>query len=39
MVLNQVHGDDFRILDASDEKERAVSMGASIISLRRLHES
>ncbi len=39
LVLNQVHGDNFRILDASGEKERAVSMGASIITLRRLHEN
>lgn len=38
LVLNQVLGDDFRILDASGEKERPLSMGAGVITLRRLHE-
>jgi len=38
LVLNEVRGDDFRILDASGEKERALSMGAEIIRLKRLHE-
>jgi hypothetical protein len=37
LVLNQVRGDDFRILDASGEKERALALGAGIITLRRLH--
>jgi hypothetical protein len=39
LVLNQIRGDDFRILDHSGEKERALEMGASIITLRRLHET
>jgi hypothetical protein len=39
LVLNQIRGDDFRILDASGEKERALSMGASVITLKRLHET
>jgi hypothetical protein len=39
LVLNQVRGMDFRILDASGEKERALGMGASIVTLRRLHET
>jgi hypothetical protein len=37
LVLNEVRGDDFRILDASGEKERALALGAGIITLRRLH--
>jgi len=38
LVLNEVRGDDFRILERSGEKERALSLGAKVISLRRLHE-
>jgi hypothetical protein len=38
LVLNEVRGNDFRILDASGEKERALGMGASIVHLKRLHE-
>ena len=37
MVLNEIRGDDFRILNKSGEKERAVSLGASVVHLRRLH--
>jgi hypothetical protein len=39
MVLNQVRGADFRILDSSGEKQRALGMGASIITLKRLHQT
>jgi hypothetical protein len=39
LVLNQVRGDDFRILDNSGEKERALALGASIITMKRLHEA
>jgi hypothetical protein len=39
LVLNEVRGDDFRILDGSGEKERAMAMGASIVHLKRLHET
>jgi hypothetical protein len=39
LVLNQIRGDDFRILDKSGEKERALGMGASVITLKRLHET
>jgi hypothetical protein len=39
LVLNQLRGDDFRILDQSGEKERAVGFGASVINLKRLQES
>jgi len=38
LVLNQVRGGDFRILDNSGEKERAIAMGASVVTLKRLHE-
>lgn len=38
LVLNEIRGDNFRILDASGEKERALALGASIIHIRRLHE-
>ncbi len=39
LVLNQLRGDDFEILERSGEKERALSMGATFISIPRLHES
>jgi hypothetical protein len=39
LVLNQLRGDDFRILELSGEKQRAIDLGASIISLKRLHET
>jgi len=38
LVLNEIRGADFRILEASGEKERALALGASVIHLRRLHE-
>ena len=38
MVLNEIRGDDFRILEKSGEKERALGLGASVIHLKRLHE-
>jgi len=38
LVLNEIRGDDFRILDKSGEKERALAMGAVIVHLKRLHE-
>jgi hypothetical protein len=38
LVLNEIRGDDFRILDKSGEKERALSLGASVVQLKRLHE-
>ncbi len=38
LVLNEVRGDDFRILDASGEKERAIALGAVVIHIKRLHE-
>jgi hypothetical protein len=39
LVLNQLRGDDFRILETSGEKQRALEMGASIVTLKRLHEA
>ena len=39
LVLNQLRGDDFRILEQSGEKQRAIEMGAGVVSLRRLHET
>lgn len=38
LVLNEIRGDDFRILEQSGEKQRALGMGAAIIHLKRLHE-
>jgi hypothetical protein len=38
LVLNEVRGDDFRILDQSGEKERALAMGANVIHIKRLNE-
>ena len=38
LVLNEIRGDDFRILEKSGEKERALGLGASVIHLKRLHE-
>jgi hypothetical protein len=39
LVLNQLRGDDFRILELSGQKQRAAKLGATIISLKRLHET
>ncbi len=39
LVLNQIRGDDFRLLDQSGEKARALGLGAVVIDLRRLHET
>ncbi len=39
LVLNQVRGDDFSILKNSGELARAAELGASVISIRRLHET
>ena len=39
LVLNHVHGSDFSILDHSGEKERAIAMGAGVVTLKRLHQA
>jgi hypothetical protein len=38
LVLNEIRGDDFRILDKSGEKERALSLGSTIVHIKRLNE-
>jgi hypothetical protein len=38
LVLNEVRGEDFRILDSSGEKQRALAMGANIVHIKRLNE-
>jgi hypothetical protein len=38
LVLNEIRGGDFRILDQSGERERALGLGATVIHLKRLHE-
>jgi hypothetical protein len=39
LVLNQIRGADFRILDGSGEKERALALGAGIVELKRIDET
>ena len=39
LVQNHIRGDNFDILEASGEKERALSLHALIINIRRLHET
>lgn len=39
IVLNEVRGDRFEILEASGERERAESLGASVITLRHLPDT
>jgi hypothetical protein len=39
LVLNPVHGAEFHILDGSGEKERALAMGAGIVSFNRIDET
>ena len=39
LVLNEVRGDDFRILNASGEKERSLGLGAQVITIKRLQEA
>jgi hypothetical protein len=39
IVLNEIRGDDFTILERSGEKERALELHAQIISLKKLHEA
>ena len=38
LVLNQLRGDTFDILEKSGEKERALALNARLVSLKRLHE-
>jgi len=39
VVLNQLRGDEFDILERSGEKQRALDFGASIVAIRRLNEA
>jgi hypothetical protein len=39
LVQNEVRGDDFALLEHSGQKQRALHLGASVISLRRLHDA
>ena len=39
IVLNEARGDQFDILKASGERERAESLGAKVISIRKLHDT
>jgi hypothetical protein len=39
LVRNQVRGTDFSALEQSGEQARAISMGAHVVSVKRLHES
>jgi hypothetical protein len=39
IVLNQLRGDNFGVLEKSGEKQRAEELGAKFVSLKRLHES
>lgn len=38
LVLNQIRGDDFGILEQSGQKQRALDLGARIMHLKRLYE-
>src|SRR5882757_7703458 len=38
LVLNKIRDDDFRILEKSGKKERALGLGAGLIHLKRLQE-
>ena len=39
LVLNQIRGEHFDILEKSGEKERAIGLGAKVISLKHLHDT
>ena len=39
LVKNEVRGDDFKVLDASAELKRAETMGARVMTVRRLQDS
>ena len=38
LVLNQIRGDDFGLLERSGEKARAISQMAKVVTIKRLHE-
>lgn len=39
LVRNQLRGDDFSQLEKSGEQERAVSLGARVVDVKRLHDA
>jgi hypothetical protein len=39
LVLNQLRGADFRLLEQSGERRRAVEFGAKVVTIKRLQES
>ncbi len=39
LVRNQLRGDDFSLLEKSGQQERAVGMGAKVITIKRLHDT
>jgi hypothetical protein len=39
LVRNQLRGDDFSQLERSGQLERAVGLGAKVISIKRLHDA
>jgi len=39
LVLNQLRGDDFSILEGTGNRQRALALGAATVSLPRLHET
>lgn len=39
LVQNHIRGDNFELLEASGEKQRALGLHARVINIRRLHES
>jgi hypothetical protein len=38
LVRNQVRGNDFSALEASGQQERAIGLGAKVVSLKKLNE-
>jgi len=39
LVQNHIRGDNFDVLEASGEKQRALELHARIINIKRLHEA
>lgn len=39
LVLNQLRGDDFTLLEQSGQQARAVGMGAQVITIKHLHDA
>ena len=38
LVRNQIRGNDFTVLEQSGQQQRALELGANIVSIKRLHE-